>query len=202
MSGQPVTIDPSRPLVCPGRPHDPINKFWTIVGHTGAVDVAQCNFCGIERSRIPNLLKAHLSDKCNGAPDHVKRLFSTPESRIIRGPYKKTIEKMKETQLMYDKIKRKREKKRRFMEEEGKPKQFKSDLHPNQRLTREEMDQQEHRARMSLMKSETAFLDTKEKMCRMVGCSLSGFLSSADFLMKHLRETGWTGGPVPGERYD
>jgi len=57
------------------------------------------------------------------------------------------------------------------------------DLHENKRLTREEMDQQEHRSKNESDEVRDRFLGNKREDVSNVGCSLSGFLSSADFLI-------------------
>ena len=221
----------SKALITPQRPSDPINKYFSIVGHSGVLEVARCTFCRYERTRVPQQLKAHLAERCPHAPPEVKELFNTPEVRYVRGPYRKTREKMagylpRRTSIPYEK--NQREKRKRYPDEDDENededdydeddiqeleyrgqfvlqrparqesereasnhKRIREESDHRKHLTKEEMEQREHHAKIALMKREASFLETKDRIYNLVGNNLSTFLSTADSFLKHIMNHGW-----------
>jgi len=185
----------------PGRPHDP-SQFWTIVGHTGAVDVAQCNFCG-SKDLGSETSSEHICLRSAMKHQTMSRDCSLLRNQGSSRTYKKTLRNEGKLSWCTTNQEEEREEKE-FVEEEGKPSSWIVTSHASMISWEQETDSRrngstEHRARMSLMKSETAFLDTKERCID--GGLFSLRLPVFGRLLMKPRETGGLE-DCPGERYD
>jgi len=170
-----------------------IDQYFTFIKQVGQVKYVKCNFCGFERTRAPLRLKQHLVQRCTGnVPLDIKQKFeslfaisgATPngsESKIrTRG--KKTTYKGIDSGSDDEDIPRGAVKAIADLIEEGvktKTNKF--------RKTKDDMEHEEHDAKMRLMKAQTSLYSTQEKMYTLVGHGLTSFLSTFDDFLKRMK---------------